>query len=170
MAKRIQYEGGGSGERLLFLTDGQLSRGIEAMYFAYRSFTADPDRILAERGLGRAHHRALHFIAHRPDTTVKKLIGILGVSKQSLNRVLRDLVGEGLVESRIDAVDRRKRHLKLTQKGRSFERLLGEGQRRRMREAYKLAGPEAVAGFRAVLDQIMDPDLRAHFLPFADGG
>ena len=82
-------EGGGSGgESLLFLTDEQLRKGIEAMFFAYRGFTADPDRILDKYGYGRAHHRAVHFIQRSPGTTVNNLLDILGVTKQSLNRVL----------------------------------------------------------------------------------
>jgi hypothetical protein len=77
----------GRSESLLFLTDEQLRRGIEAMFFAYRGFTADPDRILQEYGYGRAHHRAIHFINRSPGTTVNNLLSILGVTKQSLNRV-----------------------------------------------------------------------------------
>ncbi|MEM9778866.1 MAG: helix-turn-helix domain-containing protein, partial [Pseudomonadota bacterium] len=81
-----------TGEQLLFLTDDQLRQGIELMFFAYRGFTADPDRILEEYAYGRAHHRALHFINRRPGLTVNELLAILGVTKQSLNRVLRQLV------------------------------------------------------------------------------
>ena len=102
------------GENLLFLTDEQLRQGIEAMFFAYRGFTADPDRILATMDYGRAHHRALNFIARSPGTTVNNLLGILGVTKQSLNRVLRTLIENGLVESRIGANDKRERNLFLT--------------------------------------------------------
>ena len=69
------------GESLLFLTDEQLRQGIEAMYFAYRGFTADPDRILANMAYGRAHHRAIHFINRAPGTTVTNLLDILGVTK-----------------------------------------------------------------------------------------
>ena len=76
-------------DQLLFLTDEQLRQGIELMFFAYREFTADPDLILDEYGYGRAHHRALHFINRRPALTVNELLEILGVTKQSLNRVLR---------------------------------------------------------------------------------
>ena len=96
-----------SGEALLFLTDEQLKKGIEAMFFAYRGFTADPDRILENYGYGRAHHRAVHFIKRSPGTTVSNLLSILGVTKQSLNRVLRTLVEEGLVEARVGARDKR---------------------------------------------------------------
>ena len=104
-------------EQLLFLTDDQLRQGIELMFFAYRGFTADPDRILGDRGYGRAHHRAIHFINRRPGLMVNELLDILGVTKQSLNRVLRQLVDDGLVDSRVGAVDRRQRNLHLTERG-----------------------------------------------------
>lgn len=155
--------GAASGEELLFLTDEQLRKGIEAMFFAYRGFTADPDRILAENGYGRAHHRALHFIARCPGTTVNNLIGILGVTKQSLNRVLRTLIRDGLVESRVGARDKRERHLFLTPRGAELEQALSRVQRERMRAAFRAAGPEAVAGFRRVLEEMMDPEMRALF-------
>ena len=148
------------GEALLFLTDDQIRRGIEAMFFAYRGFTADPDRILAERGLGRAHHRALHFVDRSPGTTVNALLGMLGVTKQSLNRVLRALIEQGLVESRVGRRDKRERHLHLTPEGAALERALSSAQRARMREAYRAAGPDAVRGFRQVLEAMMDPELR----------
>ncbi|MEM7470361.1 MAG: MarR family transcriptional regulator [Pseudomonadota bacterium] len=156
-------------ENLLFLTDDQLRRGIEAMFFAYRGFTADPDRILLEKSYGRAHHRALHFIHRSPATTVNNLLDILGVTKQSLNRVLRTLIEDGLVESKVGKRDRRERHLFLTDAGRDLERVLSEAQRKRMRAAYREAGPEAVAGFQQVLQQIMDPKLREHFEQLKDG-
>jgi DNA-binding MarR family transcriptional regulator len=156
-------------ESLLFLTDAQLRRAIEAMFFAYRGFTADPDRILEARGYGRAHHRALHFIARMPGTTVSNLIAILGVTKQSLNRVLRTLQEDGLVESRIGRRDRRERNLVLTAEGKALERALSDAQRARMRAAFRAAGPDAVAGFRRVLEQMMDPDLRRLYDAARDG-
>jgi len=161
-------EGGGSGgpggENLLFLTDEQLRKGIEAMFFAYRGFTADPDRILEDYAYGRAHHRAIHFINRSPGTTVNNLLGILGVTKQSLNRVLRALIEDGLVESRIGTRDKRERHLYLTEAGAALERSLSDAQRARMRAAYRVAGPEAVAGFRTVLEAMMDPEMRRRFV------
>jgi DNA-binding MarR family transcriptional regulator len=151
-------------EQLLFLTDDQLRQAIELMFFAYRGFTSDPDRILTEFGYGRAHHRALHFINRRPGLTVNALIEILGVTKQSLNRVLRQLVEDGLVESRIGRVDRRQRNLFLTERGRGLEAELSAAQRRRMRAAFSNAGPEAVAGFRTVLEQMIEPEIRERVL------
>jgi DNA-binding MarR family transcriptional regulator len=162
--------GSHGGESLLFLTDEQLRRGIEAMFFAYQGFTADPDRILAERGYGRAHHRAVHFINRRPGTTVNTLLTLLGVTKQSLNRVLRTLIEDGLVESRVGLRDKRERHLHLTDAGEALEAALSTAQRDRMRSAYRAAGPEAVAGFRQVLEAMMDPEAQRRYAALRDGG
>ncbi|WP_368185438.1 MarR family winged helix-turn-helix transcriptional regulator [Aestuariibius sp. HNIBRBA575] len=151
------------GQNLLFLTDEQLRKGIEAMFFAYRGFTADPDRILSEMAYGRAHHRAVHFIHRSPGTTVNNLLSILGVTKQSLNRVLRTLIEDGLVESRVGQKDKRERHLFLTEMGEALETGLSTAQRDRMRTAFRAAGPEAVAGFRQVLEAMMDEDMRRHY-------
>ncbi|SFT92940.1 MarR family winged helix-turn-helix transcriptional regulator [Sedimentitalea nanhaiensis] len=157
------------GESLLFLTDEQLRQGIEAMFFAYRGFTADPDRILADMAYGRAHHRAIHFINRAPGTTVNNLLAILGVTKQSLNRVLRTLVADGLVESRVGTSDKRERHLFLTEAGQSLESQLSDAQRARMRAAFRDAGPEAVAGFKQVLEAMMDTDMRRAYVKLRDG-
>ncbi len=157
------------GESLLFLTDEQLRKGIEAMFFAYRAFTADPDRILENYDYGRAHHRAIHFIHRQPGLTVNALLGTLGVTKQSLNRVLRTLVDDGLVEARVGRRDKRERNLFLTGKGEALERDLSDAQRARMRAAYRAAGPVAVAGFRQVLEAMMDPDIRRQYQSIKDG-
>jgi len=161
-------ETGTSGENLLFLTDEQLRKGIEAMFFAYRGFTADPDRILAEMSYGRAHHRALHFVNRAPGTTVNNLLSVLGVTKQSLNRVLRTLIEDGLVEARVGNRDRRERHLYLTETGAALEHRLSKAQRARMRAAYRAAGPDAVAGFRRVLEAMMDETSRRHYQALKD--
>ena len=167
----MSEEGGAkaqSGESLLFLTDEQLRKGIEAMFFAYRAFTADPDRILETHAYGRAHHRAIHFINRQPGLTVNALLSVLGVTKQSLNRVLRTLIEDGLVESRVGRLDKRERHLHLTAAGASLERALSDAQRSRMRAAYRAAGPAAVAGFRQVLEAMMDPDIRRQYHALRD--
>ncbi len=158
-----------SSDALLFLTDEQLRQGIEAMFFAYRGFTADPDRILATMAYGRAHHRAVHFINRAPGTTVTNLLVILGVTKQSLNRVLRSLIEDGLVEARVGSADKRERNLYLTEKGAALERKLSDAQRNRMRAAYRAAGPQAVAGFRTVLEAMMDGDLRRRHQALKEG-
>lgn len=164
-----------SGESLLYLTDEQLRQGIEAMFFAYRGFTADPDRILEDlnrdrdQNYGRAHHRAVHFIHCAPGTTVNNLLSILGVTKQSLNRVLRTLIEDGLVESHVGRMDRRERNLYLTEAGQELERKLSDAQRARMRAAYRDAGPEAVAGFRKVLEAMMDPEMKRNYAALREG-
>ena len=167
MAEAPAPQGGSS---LLFLTDEQLRKGIEAMFFAYRGFTADPDRILAGREMGRAHHRAIHFIHRSPGTTVSNLMALLGVTKQSLNRVLRALIAAGLVEARVGRRDRRERHLHLTAEGAALERELSDAQRERMRAAYRTAGPVAVAGFRQVLEAMMDEESRRQYEALAGKG
>ena len=166
----MMADGTTGGENLLFLTDEQLRKGIEAMFFAYRGFTADPDRILEGMDYGRAHHRAIHFIHRSPGTTVSNLLNILGVTKQSLNRVLRTLVDDGLVDARVGRKDKRERNLYLTAKGQELERELSDAQRARMRAAYRAAGPQAVAGFRTVLESMMDPDLRKQYLGLKESG
>jgi DNA-binding MarR family transcriptional regulator len=118
---------------------------------------------------GRAHHRAIHFIHRSPGTTVSNLLTILGVTKQSLNRVLRSLIDDGLVEARVGKADKRERNLYLTPKGQELERQLSEAQRARMRAAYRAAGPAAVQGFRTVLEAMMDPEMRRQYQSLREG-
>ena len=147
-------------DAMLFLTDDQLLQGIELMYFAYKGFTSDPDLILQNYSYGRAHHRAVHFINRRKGLKVNDLLDILGITKQSLNRVLRQLINDGLVESRVGRQDKRERNLFLTDDGEKLERKLSDAQRKRMRSAYRAAGPDAVMGFRLVLEKIMDGEMQ----------
>ncbi len=158
------------GERLLYLTDDRLRQGIEMLFFAYRSFTSDPDRILAEYGLGRAHHRALHFIGRHPDISVANLLSILGVTKQSLNRVLGDLVERGIVVKRVGDRDRRNRLLILSDFGRKLDQTLADVQRRRVRRAFKAAGADAVVGFQQVLENLIDDEEREAVLQIIQSG
>lgn len=122
------------------------------MFFAYRNFTHEPDKILAQHGLGRAHHRALHFIGNNSGVTVNKLLEILGITKQSLNRVLRRLISDGLVVRKIGHIDKRKRHLHLSPNGVKLLKVLSRLQEARMRHIYRIAGMDAVSGFRRVLE------------------
>ncbi|MEM6308262.1 MAG: MarR family transcriptional regulator, partial [Pseudomonadota bacterium] len=145
-------------------------KGIEAMFFAYKGFTADPDRILDDYGYGRAHHRAVHFISRSPGTTVNNLLTILGVTKQSLNRVLRTLIEDGLVKNTVALRDKRERNLTLTEKGYVLDRALSDAQHARMRNAFKNAGPQAVHGFRTVLEAMMDPEMRRMYKRLSERG
>lgn len=140
-----------SGINPLFLREEDLRQGIELLYFAYRDFTGEPDAILAEYGFGRAHHRVIYFVGRNPQITVSELLKILKITKQSLSRVLGQLVREDFIVQREGVRDRRQRLLELTQKGIDLERRLSETQRRRIARAYREAGAEAVQGYRQVL-------------------
>src|SRR5258707_15312158 len=101
----------------LFLHEEELRQGIELLFYGYRDFTGEPDRQLAELGLGRAHHRAIYFIGRNPSLTVSQLLSILKITKQSLSRVLQELVAADYVVQTPGPTDRRERRLKLTAKG-----------------------------------------------------
>lgn len=145
-----------AGSNPLFLREEELRQGIELLFYAYREFTAEPDAILAEFGFGRAHHRAVYFIGRYPDITVGDLLEILRITKQSLSRVLGQLVEEGFVTQRPGQRDRRQRLLRLTDRGRELERRLTDSQRQRFARAYRMAGADAVAGFRTVLGGLIE--------------
>ncbi|MCC7275157.1 MAG: MarR family transcriptional regulator [Alphaproteobacteria bacterium] len=136
---------------LLFLREEELRQGIELLYFAYRDFTAEPDQMLARYGFGRAHHRVIYFVGRHPGMTVSELLGILRITKQSLSRVLGQLVEEGFIVQQPGARDRRQRLLTLTEKGTQLERQLSQNQRDRIARAYRRAGADAVEGFRRVM-------------------
>ncbi len=149
------------GTDALFLREEQMRQAQDLLFFAYRDFTAAADVLLDELGLGRAHHRALHFIGRQPGITVGDLLAILRITKQSLARVLTALLQQGLVAQAPGRDDRRQRLLTLTDAGRALERRLFERQRQRLADAYLEAGGPAVDGFRRVMRAIMDPDARA---------
>ena len=131
--------------------EDEVRQGIELLYFAYRDFTAEPDQILAKYDFGRAHHRVIHFVGRHPQITVGELLGILRITKQSLNRVLGQLIRQDFIIQRPGPRDRRQRLLELTAKGHELERQLSQPQRARVADAYRRAGPRAVEGFRRVL-------------------
>src|SRR5437764_1471129 len=133
-------------------------QGIELLFFAYRDFTAEPDAILDQYDFGRAHHRVVHFVGRHPQMTVGELLDILRITKQSLNRVLGQLVRQGFIEQHRGPHDRRQRLLELTDRGRELERRLSEPQRARVAAAYREAGAQAVEGFRKVLLGIIAAD------------
>jgi DNA-binding MarR family transcriptional regulator len=140
-----------SATNLLFLREDELRQGIELLYYAYRDFTAEPDAILARYGFGRAHHRVIYFVGRHPQMSVTELLGILRITKQSLSRVLGQLVRQGFILQRPGSRDRRQRLLELTPKGVELERQLSENQRQRIAKAYREAGGQAVDGFRKVM-------------------
>lgn len=143
-----------------FPRDAEIRLAQDLLFFAYRDFTNAADVILGELGLGRAHHRALHFIGRNPDITVSDLLSILRITKQSLARVLSVLVERGYVAQAPGREDRRQRLLTLTPSGQELERRAFERQRDCLAAAYHEAGQPAVDGFRRVMRAIMDQQAR----------
>ena len=141
---------------------------VELLFFAYRDFTSDPDAILAEFGFGRAHHRVLHFIGRSPGMTVAQLLDILGITKQSLGRVLRELVEKGYVYQRPGDQDRRQRLLFLTKEGNALRLRLMSPQIARIKRAIAEAGREAEPKYRNVLYHLISPENRATVLEWLD--
>lgn len=141
----------------LFLREAEIRRGIELLYFGYAAMIRGADEQLEAQGLGRAHHRALYFIARRPAMPVSDLLRLLGITKQSLSRVLQDLATRGLVAQAVGSRDRRQRLLTLTPEGAALEAELFACLRERVAQAYAEAGPHAVAGFWAVLSGLIQP-------------
>ena len=121
--------------------DAELFRHMELLFFAYRDFTSDPDKMLEEIGFGRAHHRVLHFVTRHPGMCVADLLQILTITKQSLGRVLKQLIDEGFVHQRRNSRDRRERLLYPTEKGCILSRRLAAPQLDRLANALAAAGP-----------------------------
>jgi DNA-binding MarR family transcriptional regulator len=140
--------------------EGEIVALIELLFFAYRDFIADPDEILAKSGFGRAHHRVVHFIGRNPGMTVAALLDILRITKQSLARVLKELVGKGYVYQKEGDEDRRQRLLFLTQKGEGLRTQLMSPQIARIRRALDEAGPGAYPHYRRVLNALIEPQNR----------
>ena len=151
----------------LFLRDDELRQGIEMLFFGYRDFTAKADQTLAAFNFGRAHHRVIYFVGRNPGMTVSDLLDILKITKQSLSRVLSQLVRQGFIVQRPGSTDRRQRLLSLTDRGAELERKLTEEQRALVAKAYRSAGAEAVEGFRKVLLGLINETDRERFNPQA---
>jgi DNA-binding MarR family transcriptional regulator len=139
----------------LFLREAEIRRGVELLYFGYSHLTRAIDEELATQGLGRAHHRALYFIARQPDLTVSDLLRLLAITKQSLGRVLNDLTERDLVQTRTGPVDRRQKLLRLTSTGKALEARLFAGLSEKLSGAYGKAGQAAVTGFWQVLEGLI---------------
>jgi DNA-binding MarR family transcriptional regulator len=143
---------------------------IELFFFAYRDFVSDPDRILAEYGFGRAHHRVLHFVDRQPGLTIAELLDILRITKQSLNRVLKELIEKNFVESRTGTSDRRQRLLHATPRGHDLAVKLAKLQTRRIMRALASLDADAKAVASQYLLAMIDPDDREHVEQVVFGG
>jgi DNA-binding MarR family transcriptional regulator len=135
---------------------------IELLFFAYRDFVSDADRILEDYGFGRAHHRVLHFVDRQPGLTIAELLDILRITKQSLNRVLKELIEKDFVESRTGTADRRQRLLYTTQQGRELALRLAELQTRRIMRALAATGADAKVAASRYLLAMIDAHDRDH--------
>lgn len=144
--------------------DETIREGIELLFYAYRDFIADPDEMLKAYGFGRAHHRVVHFVGRNPEMTVTELLSILRITKQSLGRVLKQLIEQGFILQVTGSRDRRQRLLSLTEKGVELERRLSSLQRARVGEAFDRAGPEAVNGYFKVLAGLISEREREEIL------
>lgn len=134
---------------------------VELLFFAYRDFTGEPDTLLHDFAFGRAHHRVLHFVHRNPGLRVADLLDILKITKQSLARVLKQLIDDGFIEQHTGAEDRRQRLLFVTERGRSLARQLADLQTVRIKRALAEAGPnadKAVAQFLLAMVSPADRD------------
>jgi DNA-binding MarR family transcriptional regulator len=136
----------------LFLREAEVRRGIELLYFGGSTLVEAADGVLAEAGLGRAHHRALYLIGRNPGLTVGTLIAQLGITKQSLGRVMSELTAQGLVAAEGHEDDGRKRLLRLTAEGKTLEARLFEPLRAVLAKGYERAGQDAVTGMWRVME------------------
>ncbi len=144
-------------------TEEELRQAMELLFFAYRDFTGEADALLSDFGFGRAHHRVIYFVGRNPGIGVNELLAILRITKQSLSRVLRQLLDQGFIIQQPDMGDRRRRLLHLSDKGGKLELRLSRVQGRRIAEAFKISGVAAASGFRTVLRNIINRQDRAIF-------
>ena len=139
---------------------------IELLFFAYRDFIGDPDDVLAKFGFGRAHHRVLHFVNRNPGMKVAELLDILKITKQSLGRVLKQLIDQGYVVQKEGAKDRRQRLLYVTQKGDALAMKLAGLQTARITRALAELGPNAHEAACRFLTAMLNPEQREGVLRF----
>src|SRR5215470_1278 len=141
-------------------SDAELLAYAELFFFAYRDFTRDPDAILQDFGFGRAHHRVLHFVTQHSGLRVADLLDVLKITKQSLGRVLKQLIGKGYIVQRAGRVDRRERLLYPTAAGRALTKRLAAPQLIRLAEALDAAGPGADVVVRRFLQAMINAEER----------
>lgn len=138
--------------------ESELREDVEALYFGYRAFTSLPDRILADRGLGRAHHRILYFVQRHPDIPMSDLLGLLKVTKQAIHRPVKDLESRGLLTLSPDPGDKRARRLAVTAAGAQLEAELTGAQARLLESVFADVDATAQAHWRAVMTRLAERD------------
>ncbi len=157
---RGKPRGNGGAARKRALPEAKLLEFAELLFFAYRDFTRDPDAILKDFGFGRAHHRVLHFVNRHSGLRVADLLDILTITKQSLSRVLKQLIDQGYIVQQAGSADRRERLLFPTERGRALAERLAAPQLVRLAEALKAAGPGSEAVLRRFLEAMVNAEER----------
>ena len=143
-------------KELLYLKDEQIKDFIQLLFYAYREIYSDPKKLLNENSFGPAHLRALNLIERNPGTSLGELMFLLKVTKQSLNRVLRDLIESKMIKQIKDDEDSRKKNLFLDIKGQIFFNKIYETQKKRIFDALKNSEPDSVVKFKEVLNKIIN--------------
>ena len=138
-----------------FLNDKEIRKVIELFFFSYRDFTNGPDKILAKFSFGRAHHRVIYFVGKKNNITIKELLRVLKITKQSLSRVLNQLVKEGFIIVSI-GVDKRTKILSLTLQGSKLEKELSNIQIKNIKKVLKNFKEDEINSFKKILYQMID--------------
>ncbi|MDC0141161.1 MarR family transcriptional regulator [Pelagibacteraceae bacterium] len=145
-----------------FLNDKEIRKIIELVFFSYRDFTAGPDQILEKLNFGRAHHRVIYFVGKKDKITIKELLGVLKITKQSLSRVLNQLVKEGFIVVST-GLDKRTKNLSLTSSGLSLENKLSTIQIQKIKRVIGNFNQEDIDGFKKILYEMIEIDNKKTF-------
>ncbi len=170
MAERTRIDGRAAPSSAAARDEPPLYELIELLFFAYRDFVGEADRVLEAYGFGRAHHRVLHFVNRHPGLTIAALLDILRITKQSLNRVLKELVAKNFIEARAGATDRRHRQLYATETGEKIARDIAKLQTRRFAAALEEVGPGAQAMASTFLEAMIDAPERGRVMALIASG
>ncbi len=145
-----------------FLNDKEIRKIIELVFFSYRDFTTGPDQILEKLNFGRAHHRVIYFVGKKDQITIKELLGVLKITKQSLSRVLNQLVKEGFIVVST-GLDKRTKNLSLTSSGQSLEKELSTIQIKKIKNTINNFNQQDIDGFKKILFEMIEPESKKTF-------
>ena len=146
----------------LYLNEFEIRKAIELIFFSYRDFTAGPDKILEKINFGRAHHRVIYFVGKQKKITIKELLSILQITKQSLSRVLNQLVKEKFILVST-GIDKRTKNLSLTKKGEDLEKELSTIQINKIRNVLKQFNEKDINGFKKILYAMIEEKNKKKF-------
>ena len=150
-----------------FLNDKEIRKVIELLFFSYRDFTSGPDKILEKLNFGRAHHRVIYFVGKKNHITIKELLGVLQITKQSLSRVLNQLVSEKFILVST-GTDKRTKKLSLTEKGKKLENELSTIQIKKIRDVINRFDVENINGFKQILYEMIEENNKKIFQKIND--